>query len=324
MKKRSLSPLCVALVLGLTQLLPALPADAATKKKNGSQTGTKRATAVRDPSNDDDDDAHPAPLRAVDPNTPPQVHAASVLVFDPRSNRILYEKNADFRRPIASTQKLLTALIIAESGRLDENVEVIADDTLCEPTKLDCRPGETYSRRDLLTALLVHSCNDVARLLARDNAGSIEDFAARMNSRAYSLGARNSHFVNPNGLPSPEFQFSTARDLACIARAAYGNSLLRSIMSTKVLAFQYNNGRVREFTNTNKVLARFPLCNGMKTGYTNAAGHCLVSSATNGERSVIAVCLGDNKAIWSDSQSLLAWGLVTPESPVAADLGRQP
>lgn len=282
---------------------------AATKKKPGSKSGTKSA-AVHDPT---DDDEGPRAQRPADPEHPPQVRADSVLVFDARTNKVLYEKNADFRRPIASTQKLLTALIVAESGGLDEEVEVIPNDTLCEPTKLDCRPGERYSRRDLLTALLVHSCNDVARLLARDNAGSIEDFAGRMNARAVALGARNSHFVNPNGLPSPEFQYSTARDLAHIARAAYSNGLLRSIMATKVLNFQYNSGRVATFTNTNKVLARYPLCNGMKTGYTNAAGHCLVSSATDGNRSVVSVCLGDNKSIWNDSQSLLAWGLVASE-----------
>ena len=170
----------------------------------------------------------------------------------------------------------------------------------------------------------MNGCNDVARLLARDNAGSIEDFAVRMNARANALGARNSHFVNPNGLPSPEPQYSTARDLARIARAAYSSAFLRSVVATKVLAFQYNNGRVREFTNTNKVLARYPLCTGMKTGYTNAAGHCLVSSATDGDRSIISVCLGDNKSIWNDSQMLLTWGLVAPTSPMSMDLDRDP
>ena len=91
-------------------------------------------------------------------------------------------------------------------------------------------------------------------------------------------------------------------------------------MATKTLTFQYNNGRTQTFTNTNKVLARYPLCNGMKTGYTNAAGHCLVSSATDGNRAVISVCLGDNKSIWNDSQSLLAWGLVAPEDGSNHDL----
>ena len=310
MKRRSLLPLLLAVAIGSTQLFLAAPAGAAAKKKkSGSTSGTKKAV-VHDPT---DDDEGPRAQRPADPTRPPQVRADSVLVFDARTNKVLYEKNADFRRPIASTQKLLTALIVAESGGLEDEVEVIANDTLCEPTKLDCRPGERYSRRDLLTALLVHSCNDVARLLARDNAGSIENFADRMNTRAVALGARNSHFVNPNGLPSPEFQYSTARDLAHIARAAYGNALLRSIMATKTLTFQYNSGRTQTFTNTNKVLARYPLCNGMKTGYTNAAGHCLVSSATDGNRAVISVCLGDNKSIWNDSHSLLAWGLVAAE-----------
>ena len=133
-----------------------------------------------------------------------------------------------------------------------------------------------------------------------------------MNSRAAQLGARDTHFVNPNGLPSPgEEQWSTARDLSRIAQAAYRNPILRPIMATPHLQFQMASGRTQEFANTNKVLLRFPYCNGMKTGYTDAAGHCLVSSADDGNNAVISVCLGDSKAIWNDSQRLLSYGLAT-------------
>ena len=117
-KTRSLLPLWLALAVGSTQLLLAAPAHAA-KKKHHSASGTRHAAPAHDP---DDDDSGPAAPRAVDPNTPPQVRADSVLVFDARTGKVLYEKNADFRRPIASTQKLLTALIIAESGGLDAEV----------------------------------------------------------------------------------------------------------------------------------------------------------------------------------------------------------
>jgi D-alanyl-D-alanine carboxypeptidase (penicillin-binding protein 5/6) len=267
-------------------------------------------------------EARPAPVPAViDPNQPPRVTARSVLVFDQRTNKVLYEKDAEVRRPIASTTKLLTALIIAENGLLSQIVEVEPIDTLCEPTKLYFKPGERYYRRDLLTALLVHSCNDVARALARDNAGGIDEFADKMNARAFALGARDSRFANPNGLPSPgQAQYSTARDLAYIARAAYANATLRSIMSMPRMTWQFNDGRTTSFTNTNKVLLRYPYCNGMKTGYTEAAGHCLVSSATNGDRTVISVCLGDNKSIWNDSQALLQWALIAPQSPLDPEL----
>ena len=147
----------------------------------------------------------------------PRVRAVSVLVEDARTGEVLYEKNADAQRAAASTQKLLTALIVAEEGYLDQNVTVRTVDTLAEPVRLNIKSGDTYQRIDLLRALLVKSPNDVARCLARDNAGSIELFAQKMNAKARELGATHSNFVNPNGLPMPD-QYSTARDLAIIAR----------------------------------------------------------------------------------------------------------
>jgi D-alanyl-D-alanine carboxypeptidase (penicillin-binding protein 5/6) len=230
-------------------------------------------------------------------------------MVDARSGQILYEKNPDEQRAAASTQKLLTALIIAEHGYLDQKVTVEAIDTLAEPVKLNIRPGETYQRIDLLRALLVKSPNDVARCLARDHAGSIEAFAAVMNQRARELGATHSHFVNPNGLPIPG-QYSSARDLSLIARAAYANPTIRSIVCLPQLVFRYSNGRTRQLENTNKVLRQAPYCNGMKTGYTEAAGHCLICSGARPGRDVIVVVLGDSKAgVWRDSAALLWWGL---------------
>jgi D-alanyl-D-alanine carboxypeptidase (penicillin-binding protein 5/6) len=290
------------LVLWLGQLFIASPAGATTRKhhKPVSESGEEDAGALS--------------TTRVDPAKPPAVRAQSVIVVDALDGKILYEKNADAERPIASTTKLLTALIIAETGNLDKQVTVEPADTVCEPTKLYFKPGEHYDRRSLLFALLVHSCNDVARCLARDNAGSIFQFVSKMDLRAHEIGALNSEFANPNGLPSPgEEQHSTARDLARIARVAYANPLLRQIVDTKTLLFQYADGRTREFTNTNKVLGRYPLCTGMKTGYTDAAGHCLVSSASDGNRTVISVCLGDNQSIWNDSQRLLMWALATKD-----------
>lgn len=311
MKTRLLS-IALAACVGI-QFLAVPDALAARKKaKKSTHSVAKAADAGDEPTR---------PSAIPDPSQPPNVRAQSVLVFDPLAGRILYEKNADVRRAIASTQKLLTALIIIEAGNLDQPVQATVADTNCQPTKLDFRAGEIYTRRELVTALLVHSCNDVARCLARDNAGSYEAFADRMNLRVAQLGGRDSHFVNPNGLPSPgQPQYSTARDLAKIARAAYASPLLRSMVATQRLTFRYNSGRVQEFTNTNKVLMRYPLCNGMKTGYTDLAGHCLVSSATNGTRTVISVCLGDNKSIWNDSQALLAWGLIAEQRPTDSQL----
>ena len=243
------------------------------------------------------------------PEGVPKTSAASVIVVDANSGKILYEKNADQTRAAASTQKLLTALIVAESGFLDRTVTVQPVDTLAEPVKLNIKAGDTYQRIDLLRALLVKSPNDVARCLGRDNAGSIEAFAEVMNRRAQELGAVHSHFVNPNGLPVPG-QYSSARDLSLIARAAYANPTIRSIVCLPELVFRYANGRTRELENTNKLLRRLPYCNGMKTGYTDAAGKCLIASGTRPGKDVIVVVLGDSSSrVWRDASALLSWGL---------------
>ncbi|HEY2800720.1 MAG TPA: D-alanyl-D-alanine carboxypeptidase family protein [Chthoniobacterales bacterium] len=288
----------------------ALCCVAATKPKHQHDRHhqVKRATAVED--DDSTSTVTPTPL-AGDQKDPPKTRAKAVLVTDVRSGQVLYERNADAPRAAASTQKLLTALIVAETGFLDRDVTVQATDTDAEPVRLNIKPGEVYQRIDLLRALLVKSPNDVARCLARDNAGSIEAFAAKMNAKAQALGATHSHFVNPNGLPIPD-QWSTARDLAIIARAAYANPTIRSIVCLPQLAFRYANGRVRELENTNKVLKRLSFCNGMKTGYTEAAGHCLIASGTIPGRDIIVVVLGDSKAnVWRDASALLSWGLMS-------------
>ncbi len=240
---------------------------------------------------------------------PPEVHGASAIVVDVQTGRVLYHKNSRQPRAVASTQKLLTALIIAEEGNLWETVTIRPEDTAAAPTKLYLKAGQTYSRFELLQALLMRSANDVACALARDNAGSAEGFVEKMNRRARSLGARSSRFLNPNGLPA-EGQFSTARDVAIIARNAYANPIVRKIVATPRAEFHYSDGRVRQLVNTNRILHQAPWCNGMKTGYTNAAGHCLVASGQNNGRDIITVVLGSNKAnVYADSKRLLEWGL---------------
>lgn len=280
-------------------------APKAKKKSKSSHTRSHRARA----KSREDSDTIAAPTEFT-PDGIPKTSAASVMVVDASSGRILYEKNADQVRQAASTQKLLTALIVAETGFLDRPVTVQASDTMCEPVKLGIRAGETYQRIDLLRALLVKSPNDVARCLARDNAGSVDAFAQLMNRRAVQLGAIHSHFLNPNGLPLPG-QYSSARDLAIIARAAYANPTIRSIVCLPQLVFRYANGRTRELENTNKLLRRLPYCNGMKTGYTDGAGKCLIASGTRPGKDVIVVVLGDSSGrVWRDASALLSWGLL--------------
>jgi serine-type D-Ala-D-Ala carboxypeptidase (penicillin-binding protein 5/6) len=275
------------------------------KRSKSSHTRSHRARA----KSREEPDTIAAPTEFT-PDGIPKTSAASVMVVDASSGRILYEKNADQVRQAASTQKLLTALIVAETGFLDRPVTVQASDGMCDPVKLGIKAGETYQRMDLLRALLVKSPNDVARCLARDNAGSIDAFAQLMNRRAVQLGAVHSHFLNPNGLPLPG-QYSSARDLAIIARAAYANPTIRSIVCLPQLVFRYSNGRTRELENTNKLLRRLPYCNGMKTGYTDGAGKCLIASGTRPGKDVIVVVLGDSSGrVWRDASALLSWGLL--------------
>jgi len=178
-----------------------------------------------------------------------------------------------------------------------------------EPTRLGLKPGEVYTRRTLLYAFLVKSANDVANVLARDNAGSIPAFAAKMNAKARSLGCTSSYFVNPHGLTAPG-QRSTARDMARVAMVAYRNTTIRDIVRRKYYSFRRADGRTVTLSNTNELLGRMPECNGMKTGYTVASGRCLISTASSGGKDVILVQLGTKtKYIWDDARLMMSWGL---------------
>ena len=274
---------------------------AATSKAASKSSPPRKQVQAAAPEEDDD-----GPVK---PGGPPRVHAISAILIDARTAKVLHAVNPDAPRAVASTQKLMTALLVAEAGDADHIVKIERVDTLAEPSKLDIEPGEAYRRGDLLRILLVKSMNDVARALARDNAGSIEAFAKKMNAKAAKLGMSNTHFVNPNGLPA-EGQHSTARDMAKLATAAYKQKAIRDIVCLKELRWQHPDGHISEFHNTNRVLSSLRSCNGMKTGYTAAAKFCLVSSANNNSKDVISVVLGDEKAfVWSDSQKLLQWGL---------------
>jgi D-alanyl-D-alanine carboxypeptidase (penicillin-binding protein 5/6) len=257
-----------------------------------------------------------APVRVgtIPQTPPPPIVGESAIVIDVASGRVLYAKNADSPRPVASTQKLVAALCVLDAGNIDKGITIQPSDVACEPTKLYVKPGEVYSRRELMKVLIVKSANDIARSLARDIGGSQEGFSDLMNRKAASLGMRNSHFLNPNGLPMAG-QYSTARDMAIAARAAYRSPLIRSFTATRSFNFRYNDGRTRTIQNTNRLLKTVPYCDGLKTGTTNAAGRCLVASGSLNGRSVIVVVLKSTTPhIWSDSSKLLAWALERPAS----------
>ena len=287
--------------------------SSATSESDESPSTTPRPKRTHHATKKTRESEEPIPTQTV-PGSVPKTGASSVIVINVSNGQVLYEKNPDQIRAPASTTKLLTGLIVAESGNLDRPVTVAQVDTFAEPVKLNIKPGEIYQRIDLLRALLVKSPNDVARCLARDNGGSIEAFAEKMNQRATALGATHSHFVNPNGLPDAR-QYSTARDLSTIARVAYGNPTIRSIVCLPQLVFRFANGRTRELENTNKLLRRLPYCNGMKTGYTEAAGKCLIASGSRPGKDIIVVVLGDSHSgVWRDAGALLAWALWNPSA----------
>lgn len=244
--------------------------------------------------------------RSIWPSDAPPILASSAILIDARTGRTLYQKNADQPRQVASTQKLLTALIVAEQDPLDEQVSIAREDTVVEPTKLGLRIGESYSRRQLMRAMMVKSANDCAAALARSHSGSTGAFAVEMDRLASRCGANSSHFVNPHGLPAR--QYSTARDMARVAFRAYRNPDLREAMAMRSYCFHYANGKLCFLDPTNRLLLRSPFFNGMKTGYTESAGKCLISSYSKGGRELILVQLGSHAPrIFDDAQRMVAW-----------------
>ncbi len=245
---------------------------------------------------------------------PPTVGAAHTIVIDARNGRVLQAKNAYSRTAVASTQKLLTSLIVCEAGNLDKMVNIEPEDTRVEPSILGFRPGQSYSRSDLVKWLLVRSGNDVAKALARDNAGSVAAFAEKMNQRAKELGAIDSNFENPHGL-TVRGQYSTARDMALVAWECYHQPFIRECIKTVRFSLPLEHGVVRTAFNTNKLLSsstyRYPYANGMKTGYTIASKNCLIASGAKGERERIVVTLGcaGSSAAARDCRTLLDWAL---------------
>lgn len=254
----------------------------------------------------------PVKVGTIPRKSAPSIAAPRAIVVDYSSGRVLFEKNARQRCAVASTQKLMTALCVLDNGNITRKFTITKSDTWVVPTKLGILPGQVYSRRALLGALLVRSGNDVARALARSVAGSEAGFSKVMNRKARQLGMRDSNFLNPHGL-TQKGQYSTARDMAICARAAFGSPTLRGIMNTRAYTFRFSNGKTKRLENTNKVLKKLAYCNGMKTGTTRASGRCLVSSGTLNGRTAIVVVLGaTSKTIWNDSEKLLRWALERP------------
>ena len=232
-------------------------------------------------------------------SAPPEISAASAIVMA-ADGSVLYERAADEKRLIASTTKLMTALLVFERCDPDEEVEILPDWCGAEGTSLYLHQGDICTVRELLTGLLLASANDAAVALACHTAGSVERFAALMNEKAAALGMSNTHYVNPNGLDA-EGHRSTARDLAklmfaCMAEPGFA----------ELTAQRRGEAAGQVFENHNKLLSRLPGCLGGKTGYTRAAGRCLVSCVEREGLRLVCVTLSDPDD-WNDHERLYAW-----------------
>lgn len=241
----------------------------------------------------------------------PAVSAEAAILMDGESGRILYEKDAHTPRLIASTTKLLTALVAVESTPDLEKEIVVKPEYQAEGSSMYLKVGETLTLRELLYGLLLASGNDAALAIAGGCAGTVETFVGWMNEWAADLGMENSHFANPNGLDDEE-HYSTAYDMALLAQAVLKNETLREMVATRSITVAG-----RSLTNHNKLLWQYEGCMGMKTGYTEAAGRTLVSCAVRKGQTLICVTLKDRDD-WKDHAALFDYGFrAFPVHPLA-------
>jgi len=234
----------------------------------------------------------------------PLISAQSAIVMDAASGRILFEKDAERRALIASTTKIMTALLIAENCNPDSVVSIPEEAAGIEGSSLYLKAGDCRTVEELLYGMMLHSGNDAAAALAGYCCGSEAAFVECMNDRAGELGLSETSFANPHGLDS-EKNYSTAKELAVLAAAAMENPLFRRVVGTKTISFGD-----RTYTNHNKLLFRNSDCIGIKTGYTKAAGRILVSAAERDGRRLIAVTI-QAPHDWDDHEKLLDYGFST-------------
>ena len=255
----------------------------------------------------------------------PEIHSPAAVLIEYESGDILYDKNMDEPMYPASTTKIMTALLVLENLDLNKTITVPEDMGPAEGSAMYLLPGETFTVEELLEGLLIRSANDAAVLFAREIAGDVKSFAKMMNERAKEIGCTNTHFVNPNGLPDPEHTISP-HDLALIAREAMHNDKFRELVKTPYIQIHATEQtpEIRYFRNTNKFLwcknktmnyggkeipIKYDVVDGIKTGYTEDAGSCLVSSGEKNGIRVIAVVLKDTPdTLYLDSRKLLDYG----------------
>lgn len=243
----------------------------------------------------------------------PNIIGQSAILINAKSGQILWQKNESLKMAPASTTKMMTGILALEKGNLQDEVITSKRAVFAEGSRVYLEEGETKTLEDLLYALLLNSANDVAIVIAEKIGGTVEDFVQLMNDKANEIGALNTHFNNPNGLPD-NAHYSTAYDLAMIAKYAMHNEKFREIVATKTRDWQGDKW-YGPLINHNKLLWRYQGLTGIKTGYTVAAGQCLVASAQRNNNELIAVVLNSKgKNIYSDISQLLDYGFDNFES----------
>lgn len=237
----------------------------------------------------------------------PSLSAKSAILIDASDGRVLYEQNARVRMPMASTTKIMTALVALEHGEIDDVVEITADSVGVEGSSVYLRVGERMTLRELLYALMLASANDAATAIAIHIGGSVENFACLMNERAVGLGLRDTYFQNPHGLDA-DGHYTSAYDLALLTVEALKNRDFLTVVSTVEYRIGGTGGsNVRPLTNHNRMLRTYSGAIGVKTGYTKKSGRCLVTAAERGGLRLVAVTLSAPDD-WNDHKKLLDFG----------------
>lgn len=235
----------------------------------------------------------------------PFLTAPAAVLMEASTGQVLYEHGAREERPPASTTKIMTAILALELGRLDAPVKVSSYAAATPGASIYLTTGEIVTLGDLVKGALLNSGNDATVAIAESLAGTEADFAWLMNRKARQVGAFHTHFNNPHGLTDPA-HYTTAYDLALMARYALGNPVFRRLVATQEDQIPAPDG-VRYLYNTNRLLGSYPGADGVKTGTTDAAGQCLVASATREGRQLIAVVLGSSDR-YADARALLDYG----------------
>ncbi len=249
----------------------------------------------------------------------PEITADAAVLIDANTGQVLFDKNMHQRRPPASTTKIMTALLALEGGNLTDKVTVSDKAAQTGECSINLRPNEILTLEALIYGALMRSGNDACVAIAEHVAGSEENFIRLMNHHAKILGAQNTNFLNTNGLPEDQ-HYSTAYDLAQIARYAMNKVKFRDIVSTKSKEITNEDGEKRFFQNTNKLLWLYRGSDGIKTGTTDAAGSCLVGSAKKDGRHLISVVLHSDDR-YADTIKLLNHGFDDYEEVVVLTKG---